>query len=89
MFPFAVLGFVMKPLQLKGAFRFSSCVDAIFLAIPSYSQQFVYTGFSPIESRKASTAVSEVKGAAYYVDFERLPFVMICMFLSLQLSTYL
>lgn len=36
MFPFAVLGFVMKPLQLKG--------------------------FSPIESRKASIAVSEVKG---------------------------
>ncbi|KAG5548308.1 hypothetical protein RHGRI_013868 [Rhododendron griersonianum] len=35
MFPFAVLGFVMKPLQLKG--------------------------FSPVESRKALTAVSEVK----------------------------
>ncbi|KAH7853131.1 hypothetical protein Vadar_033732 [Vaccinium darrowii] len=40
MFPFAVLGFVMKPLQLKG--------------------------FSPIESQKASTAVSEVKGYIAY-----------------------
>lgn len=40
MFPFAVLGFVMKPLQLKGAFPFTVRQDSIW--------------FLPIKKKKLS-----------------------------------
>lgn len=58
MLPFAVLGFVMKPLQLKGAF--SACnlflMNSIFITF-AISKDFVDAGFAQGGSNKGLTAV--------------------------------
>lgn len=69
MFPFVVLGYVIKPLQLKGAswlyllLNWPKCIFHPSLTISD-------TGFAPAESQKAltsvETAVSEDQGAMNY-----------------------
>ena len=56
MLPFAVLGFVMKPLQLKGASFLH--IDFLWFSrpFPAISKQFLDTGFAPVESKQATTA---------------------------------
>ena len=80
MLPFAILGFVMKPLQLKGAYL--SCVD--FLSFLNYfscidflsyrilfciSELLLDAGFVPAGSKKvlaADTVVSGVQGTIMF-----------------------
>lgn len=68
MIPFAVLGFVMKPLQLKGIFFW--CIGNLLRSykhFPAISKSFLSAGFAPAESKKAlrsvETADTEVQGA--------------------------
>lgn len=62
MIPFVIMGFIMKPLQLKGAHL--SCIFVIILVL-SISKLLVDPGFVQAESKKAvapETVVSKVQG---------------------------
>lgn len=79
MFPFAILGFVMKPLQLKGVLLciYSSSFNKFLTDI---TKRFVITGFFHAESKIAltagETAVLEVEGA----DHQFIMFLLIVSF---------
>ncbi|RDX76549.1 putative sphingolipid transporter spinster-like 2, partial [Mucuna pruriens] len=65
MFPFAVLGFVMKPLQLKGAHFSHELISCSCIILFPISKLLVHPGFVPVDSKNAlaiETVVSEVQG---------------------------
>ncbi|TKY59410.1 sphingolipid transporter spinster-like 2 [Spatholobus suberectus] len=64
MFPFAILGFVMKPLQLKGAHFSPALISCSSLTLFPIANLLVHAGFVPTDSGKAltlETVVSEVQ----------------------------
>jgi len=68
MVPFVVLGFVMKPLQLKGLIFLPLMIFSILLFSYAYLPpfHFVKLGFAPPETQKAlpseETVASDVRG---------------------------
>ncbi|KAH1242818.1 putative sphingolipid transporter spinster 2 [Glycine soja] len=63
MSPFAILGFVMKPLQLKGAHSSPALILCSSITLFPITKLFVHPGFAPTDSEKAltlGTVASEV-----------------------------
>jgi len=68
MFPFAIFGFFMKPLQLKGA-HFPAYISYSSLTLFPITKLLVHTGFAPADSEKKlklETAVSETQGSIMF-----------------------
>lgn len=69
MSPFAILGFVMKPLQLKGAHSSPALILCSSITLFPITKLFVHPGFAPTDSEKAlilETVVSEVPGTVMF-----------------------
>lgn len=69
MFPFAILGFFMKPLQLKGAHSSPALISCSSITSFPITKLLVHPGFAPTDSEKAlilETVVSEVPGTVMF-----------------------